>query len=444
MPVKRMIFFCLLLFFIFLPIKSNASVIHVVQNGQSLWQISKQYGYSVDQIRKLNGIGNINTIIPGESLLIPGQTYIVQPSENLSDISNRHSITTAQLSSVNKLKSTVIKPNQKLTIPKSPKKHVFAGTFLEHKSPSSDKWLLENYKDLLTGVGFFELHPDINGNLSSFPNKKAISTAWVNHITPYVTIANLTSKGFDYDLVHTLISVPEKRKKLIQNIFQLLHENDLKGVIIDFERLKPEDRTHYNIFIKELGQRLHPVGMEIAVAVPPMQGDKTPSYYAGYDYKTLGQHADFLFLMTYDWHWFGGPAGPIAPIQEVKTVVDYAVKAIPPSKVMLGIPMYAYDWVINKPNQKGISYSQEQAVEISRKYGSVIHYDKNTAQPSFRYTDSKGLQHVVWFEDARSILAKYRLVKQYQLGGIGAWKLGLSFPQAERLLLEEFDIQKEK
>lgn len=442
MFVKRVLFFCLLFFFSFLPIKSSASVIHVVQSGQSLWQISKQYGYSIDTITKINGINHADTIIPGQSLLIPGQTYIVQPSENLWDISNRHSFTVKQLNSVNKLKSSTIKPNQKITIPKSPKQHIFTGTFLDHKSDSTDKQLLQNYKNLLTGVGFFEVHPDYNGNLSHFSGEKSISTAWINHIIPYMTITNISSQGFDPDLLHALISNSEKRTKLINNIFQVLHKNDLKGIIIDFERLKPEDRTYFNTFIKELNKRLHPVGMEIAVAVPPMQGDKIPSYYAGYDYKTLGQHADFLFLMTYNWHWPGGSSGPIAPLPEVKKIVEYAVKALPRSKVVMGIPMYAYDWVINKPNQKTISYSQEYAVDLSRKYGSVIHYDKIAAQPSFRYTDSNGLQHEVWFEDARSVLAKYRLVKQYQLGGMGAWKLGLAFPQADQLLLEEFYIQK--
>ena len=39
--------------------------------------------------------------------------------------------------------------------------------------------------------------------------------------------------------------------------------------------------------MKELSERLHPVGMEVLIAVPPKEGDRIPEYYDGYDYSTL-------------------------------------------------------------------------------------------------------------------------------------------------------------
>jgi hypothetical protein len=45
------------------------------------------------------------------------------------------------------------------------------------------------------------------------------------------------------------------------------------------------------------------------------------------------------------------------------------------------------------------------------------------------------------FEDPRSLLAKFRLVKEYGLGVLGCWHLGSSMPQTEEILLREFNVQ---
>ena len=62
--------------------------------------------------------------------------------------------------------------------------------------------------------------------------------------------------------------------------------------------------------------------------------------------------------------------------------------------------------------------------------------------PFFHYTDSDGKQHEVWFEDARSIQAKFDLVKELKLRGVGYWKLGLSFPQNWLLITDNFNVVK--
>ena len=62
--------------------------------------------------------------------------------------------------------------------------------------------------------------------------------------------------------------------------------------------------------------------------------------------------------------------------------------------------------------------------------------------PFFRYFDENGKQHEVWFEDARSIQAKFDLIKELNLRGISYWKLGLSFPQNWLLITENFNVRK--
>ena len=49
--------------------------------------------------------------------------------------------------------------------------------------------------------------------------------------------------------------------------------------------------------------------------------------------------------------------------------------------------------------------------------------------PFFFYTDEKGREHVVWYEDARSFQAKTDLIKEYSLAGGGIWNLMRENPQ---------------
>ena len=70
---------------------------------------------------------------------------------------------------------------------------------------------------------------------------------------------------------------------------------------------------------------------------------------------------------------------------------------------------------------------------LARSTGSVIHYDEESQAPWFSYTQN-GIMHEVWFEDARSILAKLSLIPQYKLKGAGYWNLMRPFPQNWPLL----------
>ncbi|UOR12081.1 glycosyl hydrolase family 18 protein [Halobacillus amylolyticus] len=439
-----------ILSFIFVLNSANpvfASVIYVVKHGDTAKEIASKYNVGVDDITKTNGLRNINKLSPGQSLLIQGDTYIVEKGDSLWKIAQRHQLTVSQLIKRNSLKSNRIIPGQHLAIPgPSNRPNIMIGAFAYPSSilMNEDKSNIEQKLKFLSSIAAFEYHPDYNGQLSDLPHMETFKNRlWKRNITPYATVTNLSpSKGFDEQLAHHLLSNKQARHNLTENIYKVLNKYDLKGVVIDFEGLKQKDKSLFNQFIKELSNRLHPVGMEVALAVPPLSGPNTPSWNAAYDYQTLGQHADFLFLMTYDWHWLGGKPGPIAPISSIRKTLNYATSVISNEKIILGIPLYAYDWPLSDKNVEAEAYSQRYALEKAIEHGSVIHYDHRSGAPWFRYTDENGVRHEVWFEDARSLLAKYRLAKKYNLHGVGGWQIEFNFPQGEQILKEEFTISK--
>lgn len=86
--------------------------------------------------------------------------------------------------------------------------------------------------------------------------------------------------------------------------------------------------------------------------------------------------------------------------------------------------------------------SPQAAIDLARNRNAGIQYDYRAEAPHFNYTDDEGRQHTVWFEDARSIQAKFDLIKELGLRGISYWKLGLPFPQNWLLLTDNFKVVK--
>ncbi len=102
-------------------------------------------------------------------------------------------------------------------------------------------------------------------------------------------------------------------------------------------------------------------------------------------------------------------------------MLDYAVTEIPPEKIMMGMPNYGYDWTL--PFMRGTparSIGLTAAVELAQRFGAAIQFDEAAQAPYFYYTDN-GVQHVVWFDDPRSIEAKLRLIDEYNLAGASWW-----------------------
>ena len=112
---------------------------------------------------------------------------------------------------------------------------------------------------------------------------------------------------------------------------------------------------------------------------------------------------------------------------------------------MMGIPLYGYDWTL--PYVSGGQWarvvSPVRAVELALQYNARIEYDYVAQAPYFHYWDEQGREHVVWFEDARSIQAKFNLVKSLGIRGFFYWSVGPDFPQNWLLIEDNFTVVKQ-
>ena len=132
----------------------------------------------------------------------------------------------------------------------------------------------------------------------------------------------------------------------------------------------------------------------------------------------------------------------VAPLPNVRRVVEYALTEIPAEKLWLGIPNYGYDWPL--PFRQGVtkatSISNQYALQLALRYGAEILFDDTAQTPWFRYTDEQDVEHKVWFEDARSIYAKLNLISEYRLSGAGYWNMMRPFTQNWQVLASLYQI----
>ena len=144
---------------------------------------------------------------------------------------------------------------------------------------------------------------------------------------------------------------------------------------------------------------------------------------------------------SYEWGYTYGPPMAVAPLPNVREVLDYGVSEIPREKIYLGIPAYGYDWPLpyRQGETRAQSISNRRAVEIAVEQRAEIAFDQRAQSPWFRYTEG-GVVHEVWFEDARSMSAKLRLVDEYGLRGAGYWNLMRPDPQGWTVLNALYDV----
>lgn len=272
-----------------------------------------------------------------------------------------------------------------------------------------------------------------------------ISAALMEGVRPVLTLTPLGPDGnFNNFLITAVVNDQAAKENLLNNLLETVQTKNFQGVDIDFEYIRPEDRIPFADFVADVRNFLSPYGYHVSVALAPKTSDTQAGLlYEGKDYRLLGEAADSVLLMTYEWGYTYGPPMAVAPVDKVRQVVEYAVTRITPSKIDLGIPNYGYDWTLPfvQGTSRATTVSNQEAVRIAIEAGVPIQFDEAAMSPFFRY-EKDGQLHEVWFEDVRSYQAKFALLPEYGLRGMGYWQI-MRFCRPNWLLLADtFQIQR--
>ena len=308
----------------------------------------------------------------------------------------------------------------------------------------SDKVLEETLPEL-TAIYIFSYGFTTEGELVP-PSRNEdwmIAAAHQQGVRPVLTLTPLGSDGrFNNNLVAALVRDQAMQRKLLWELGSVMQQKGYGGLDIDFEYIQAEDRGAFAGFVEFATQVMNLFDYPVSVALAPKTSRNQPGLlYEGVDYRLLGAVANRVMLMTYEWGYTYGPPMAVAPLNMVRRVVEYAISEIPKEKISLGIPNYGYDWPLPyvRGTTKATTIGTLEAIQLAIDHGVEIRFDEIAQSPYFRYWQY-GIQHEVWFEDVRSLQAKFELVKEYDLSGVGYWQL-MRYFRANWLLLEEMFVR---
>lgn len=424
--------------------------IHVVQRNESLTSIARRYRTTVNDIIEANELPNPNKLVVGQTMVIPivGSFYTVQAGDSLFSIARKTGVSAQQLATVNRISANQpLQVGFQLYIPQGAKKRGEFNAYVEPRGTSVAASLINSARDAapyLTYLAPFSFQARRDGTLKE-PLLDNFPTIARNHQNVLMmVINNQENDQFSDELGRILLNDIAVQDKFLNNIVTTAKKYGFRDIHFDFEYIRPVDREAYNRFLRKAKARFKQEGWFMSTALAPKtSAGQKGKWYEGHDYKAHGEISDFVVIMTYEWGYSGGPAMAVSPIDQVKRVLDYAVTEMPSSKILMGQNLYGYDWTL--PFVQGTvakAVSPQQAIQLAAQYNVPIQYNEKAQAPFFRYNDTNGKQHEVWFEDARSIQAKFDLIKSMNLRGMSYWKLGLSFPQNWLLIVENFTVVK--
>jgi spore germination protein len=301
------------------------------------------------------------------------------------------------------------------------------------------------FGDQITYLGMFPYTFDRAGNLGVIDDRIAREAAAEKNIATIMVVTNLEAGDFSTDLGGVLLSDPALQERLLDQIIEVALERGMRGVNFDFERLPEDAAAAYNAFLRRAAARLAEHEMVLSTDLAPkISPYQAGIWYAAHDYQAQGTIVDWATIMTYDWGWPGGPPEPVAPLPDVIQVLEFALTQMPPEKISMGIPLYGYDWILPfvPGNPPARAWTLGQIIDIAVRHQVPIQFDTNAQSPFIRYRDEQGRDHIVWFEDARSIQAKIEQVRNFGLRGASLWRLPFSAAQAWLLIDDNFIVRK--
>lgn len=304
-------------------------------------------------------------------------------------------------------------------------------------------WSPASGKINLTWQQVYNKNPD-TGKIGPMPGLNVISPQWFTLADGEGNIKNMAdasfvkwahgqnyqiwalfSNGFDPKLTNDALSTYDRRIKIVKQLLSYAQMYHIQGINIDFENVYLKDKANMVQFVRELTPFLHEQGLAVSIDVTVKDGSETYSRFL--DRKAIGEVVDYMIVMAYDEHWASSPkAGSVASLPWVEKGVAQILQEdhVPPSKLLLGIPLYTRIWTEQikdgKPNVTSKVLGMEAVQKLIQDKQLTPAFDPETGQNFVQFSEDNKTNKI-WIEDEASIISRINLVKKYGLAGAASW-----------------------
>lgn len=270
---------------------------------------------------------------------------------------------------------------------------------------------------------FFSMNKDASGNIldnAKAAGKEYIKWAKQNDYKVWPMLSNSSLKASE---TSAILNDFDRRKKLVEDIVNLVRTYDIDGINLDFENMKAADKDVYSRLVIELAPRLKDMGKTLSVDVTAPDGAENWSLC--FDRHVIGDVADYLVFMAYDQYGASSPKeGTTAGYNWIETNLNKFVgtqEDVDSKKIILGVPFYTRLW-----EESGDSSPKSKTVNI-KDVDKVLPtsaeriWNDDLKQDYVEYQEN-GKVYKMWVEDEKSIKEKLGLIKKYDLAGAAFWE----------------------
>lgn len=291
--------------------------------------------------------------------------------------------------------------------------------------------------EALTHMAWFAVEMNSSGQATSkhgWPDSATVTAAHNAGVR-----VDLAFTLFDSNGIATLCNSATNRARAVDTMVDLMQEGGADGVSVDFEGVPASARDNFTALIAELRDELDGRGLtdaQISIAGPAVDWSKA------FDLAALLDHADYYFIMGYDFFWSGsgraGPSGIMRITEDWSGIASYCglrsiayyTSLIPDAKrsqIIYGVPYYGREWTTTTNQMGAPTIANVAAVSYAAAMedlaaGRQRQWHDGIKNPWYVWQEG-GQWHQVYYDDAESLAAKYDMALAQNLGGVGMWAL---------------------
>jgi hypothetical protein len=287
-------------------------------------------------------------------------------------------------------------------------------------------------KDLTT-LAYFSIDANGDGTLNQsgpgwngYQSQDLVNLVTRSHAAGDRVVLTITC--FDQHSLDEITSDPNAPVRLSAALITALQGKNLDGVNFDFEGLGSADQVGLTNLITKVSGALHATDPHWQVTMA-VYGSAASDSGGFYNVAALAPALDAFFVMAYDMNSRTQPSAT-SPLfgsgyTDARVLADF-VKVVPPSKIVLGLPFYGYDWPTTDASPTAAATGSESpladAAVVAGKHPT--YWDPVTDTPWTAY--QVGNQwHKTYFDDPTSMALKAQLANYFHIAGVGIWALGM-------------------
>lgn len=424
--------------------------IHVVQEGETIQSIAALYGVPVELLFLTNGIAASGTLVPGQTIVItfPEKTYIVQNGDTLLDIADTNNVTVLELLRNNPFLADrqYLYPGETLIISygkkiRKVKTNGYANAYI-------NKDTLKKTLPYLTYLSVLGYKVAGNGEVDDIDDTEILQLSKAYNVIPLLIINTLSTLGqINVQNAFTILNNEANMDKLLDNLVAILKKKGYYGINITYELLSTLTLPAYENFNTKAYNRFKKEGLFFLVTISPnILFTATGITFEKINYSKIATQSDELVILNYLWGSNQGPPAPVASIANINEFLDYLSPILLPDRLILGLPLIAYDWELpyTVGLSKASSLSLDSAITLAKQYNANIQFDNISQTPFYTYnTQITGIpiEHVVWFIDARIMDASMKIITDRGLSGSGLWNIMQFVPQLWTVINTQYEIE---